>query len=62
MNEMVDCVSFGAGVQSTAIMVLAGEGHIPMPQHWVFSDPGFETSDGCGSLFGDHFEDGMCGT
>jgi hypothetical protein len=45
MNEMVDCVSFGAGVQSTAIMVLAGEGHIPMPRHWVFSNPGFETSD-----------------
>lgn len=39
---MTDVMSFGAGVQSTAIMTLAGEGLIPMPARWVFSDPGFE--------------------
>jgi 3'-phosphoadenosine 5'-phosphosulfate sulfotransferase (PAPS reductase)/FAD synthetase len=42
---MIDVMSFGGGVQSTAIMVLAGEGYIPMPKHWVFSDPGFEGAD-----------------
>jgi len=40
---MTDVMSFGGGVQSTAIMTLAGEGLIPMPARWVFSDPGFET-------------------
>lgn len=40
---MIDSVSFGAGVQSTTLMVLAGEGHIPMPEHWVFADPKAET-------------------
>lgn len=41
---MTDTMSFGCGVQSTAIMTLAGEGHIPMPSKWVFSDPGFESA------------------
>jgi hypothetical protein len=45
MTKLTDCVSFGGGVQSTAIMVLAGEGLIPLPDHWVFSDPGFETTE-----------------
>lgn len=40
---MTDVVSFGGGVQSTTIMTLAGEGLIPMPHRWVFSDPGFES-------------------
>jgi hypothetical protein len=40
---MIDVMSFGGGVQSTAIMTLAGEGKIPMPARWVFSDPGFES-------------------
>jgi hypothetical protein len=39
---MIDVMSFGGGVQSTTIMTLAGEGMIPMPARWVFSDPGFE--------------------
>jgi hypothetical protein len=42
---MTDVMSFGGGVQSTAIMTLAGEGLIPMPARWVFSDPGFESAD-----------------
>lgn len=42
---MIDVMSFGAGIQSTAIMALAGEGRIPMPSRWVFSDPGFEGTD-----------------
>lgn len=42
---MIDVMSFGGGVQSTAIMTLAGEGRIPMPEHWVFADPGFEGAD-----------------
>ena len=41
--DMIDSMSFGAGVQSTCIMTLACEGHIPMPRHWVFADPGAET-------------------
>lgn len=41
---MVDVMSFGGGVQSTAIMTLAGEGLIPMPARWVFADPKFETA------------------
>lgn len=36
-------MSFGGGVQSTTILTLAGEGLIPMPARWVFSDPGFES-------------------
>lgn len=40
---VIDVMSFGGGVQSTAIMTLAGEGKIPMPARWVFSDPGFES-------------------
>jgi 3'-phosphoadenosine 5'-phosphosulfate sulfotransferase (PAPS reductase)/FAD synthetase len=40
---MIDVMSFGGGVQSTAIMTLACEGLIPMPAHWVFSDPQFES-------------------
>jgi hypothetical protein len=42
-NSPVDVMSFGGGVQSTAIMSLSGEGLIPMPARWVFSDPGFES-------------------
>lgn len=42
---MIDVMSFGAGVQSTTVLTLAGEGLIPMPDRWVFSDPGFEGSD-----------------
>ena len=41
--DVIDVMSFGGGVQSTAIMTLAGEGKIPMPARWVFSDPGFES-------------------
>ena len=44
-GDMVDVMSFGGGVQSTAVMTLAGEGEIPMPDRWVFSDPGFEGED-----------------
>jgi hypothetical protein len=40
---MVDVMSHGMGVQTTGLMTLAGEGLIPMPARWVFSDPGFET-------------------
>ncbi len=40
---MIDVMSFGGGIQSTAVMTLAGEGLIPMPAKWVFSDPGFES-------------------
>lgn len=40
---MIDVMSFGGGVQSTAVMTLAGEGEIPMPARWVFSDPGAES-------------------
>lgn len=42
---MKSVMSFGAGIQSTAILTLAGEGLIPMPDRWVFSDPGFEGTD-----------------
>lgn len=42
MSELTEVMSFGGGIQSTAIMTLAGEGHIPMPSRWVFSDPQFE--------------------
>jgi len=45
VSDPVDVMSFGGGVQSTAVMTLAGEGLIPMPARWVFSDPGFEGSD-----------------
>lgn len=41
---MIDVMSFGGGVQSTGLMTLAGEGYIPMPAYWVFSDPKFETA------------------
>lgn len=41
---MIDVMSFGGGVQSTTIATLAGEGVIPMPSRWVFSDPGFESA------------------
>lgn len=40
---MTDVMSFGGGIQSTAVLTLAGEGLIPMPARWVFSDPGFES-------------------
>lgn len=40
---MIDSVSFGAGVQSTALLTLAGEGLIPFPKHWVFANPKAET-------------------
>lgn len=40
---LTDVMSFGAGVQSTAVMTLAGEGMIPMPSRWVFSNPQFES-------------------
>lgn len=40
---MIEVMSFGGGIQSTAILTLAGEGLIPMPSRWVFSDPGFES-------------------
>lgn len=45
MPDLIDVMSFGGGIQSTAVMTLAGEGLIPMPSRWVFADPGFEGVD-----------------
>lgn len=42
---MIDVFSYGNGVQSTTILVLAAQDLIPKPDHLVFSDPQFEGSD-----------------
>jgi hypothetical protein len=34
--------SFGAGVQSTAILALVERGDLPRPDAWVFADTGDE--------------------
>lgn len=41
----VSVFSFGAGVQSTTILVLAARREIPAPDYCVFSDPGAESPE-----------------
>lgn len=42
-SPIKNAMSFGCGVQSTTMLILAAQGIIPKPDHLVFSNPGFES-------------------
>ena len=44
-EKPLEIMSFGGGVQTVAMALMALNGDLPMPDHAIFSDPGWEVED-----------------
>ena len=45
VSQPLQVLSFGAGTQSTAMLILAAEGHLKKPELVIFADTGSETAE-----------------
>ena len=45
VKQPLQVLSFGAGTQSTAMLILSAEGHLKKPELVIFADTGSETAE-----------------